>query len=76
MSLHYTGAVLSQAAVRIRPAGRQLAIADLHYRLPPLSRRGKFFIISFYLQSVSAQSANYVKTYAVACRRVRSSTFL
>jgi hypothetical protein len=32
-----------------------------------------FFLIPFYLQSVLVHSANCVKTYTVACRRVLSS---
>jgi hypothetical protein len=36
-----------------------------------LHLRGKsFFVIPFYLQSVLAHSANCVKTYTMACRRV------
>jgi hypothetical protein len=34
------------------------------------------FIIKFYLQSALVHSANCVKTYTVACRRVLSSTSL
>jgi hypothetical protein len=32
-----------------------------------------FSIIPFYLQSVAVHSANCVKTYTLACRRVLSS---
>jgi hypothetical protein len=35
-----------------------------------------FLVISFYLQSVLVHSANCVKTYTVACRRVLSSASL
>jgi hypothetical protein len=35
--------------------------------------KGFFFVIPFHLQSVPIQSANCVKTYTVACRRVLSS---
>jgi hypothetical protein len=31
-----------------------------------------FFVTAFYLQSVAVHSANCVKTYTVACRRVLS----
>jgi hypothetical protein len=49
------------------------SVLEIRFTFRPLKLHTSFFVIPLYLQAVPVHSANCVRTYTVACRRVLSS---